>query len=598
MSDPVNRCEAHSVVFVVKEGDPEMAVVEDDIRQDLAKIGIKVETLFVDEAEYIKREENGDYNLFFTRSWGAPYDPHTYLSSWDNPAHVEYSASGNLESPLTREKLMEKIAKVQKMNDQVEIRATWREILEDIHQQAIFLPLWGTRVPYVLNRRLGGFVPSAQTYAYPIESIQILSGSKNVTIAPGAGGAMFTSVGDLHPHMYSPNQLFSQAWLYEGLVSYGQDGEILPALATNWEVEDINNGGGQRMTFTLRQGVTFHDGTVFSCDAVKLNFDHVLSVGASQRHSWMGSVLVMENWFCNNQGEFILETNQPFYPLLQELSYIRPFTIASPSSFLNGTGSHPELQNSCNPGAAKWEEIEALESFACAGLDSSIGTGPFKFVSREQDADGNDVSVMFAANRNYWGIVPDIDFVTLKNFANPQAVEDALLAGDLDMALGIGPLSAKQVQNLKFFHSNVVDVRHSDVLQHSLMVMNTNKYPTSDIKIRQAIIHAVNKERFIEEEFGGLEQPVGQVLPFTAPYCDVDLSPKWSYDIDKALLLACPVTLTTGSQNGLSSGGIAGVAVVGVVVFGLACFVMYMITREKQGKPLFVSDATDKGENA
>ena len=55
MSDPVNnKCEARSVVFIVKEGDPEMAVVEDDIRQDLAKIGIKVETRFGDEAEYIK----------------------------------------------------------------------------------------------------------------------------------------------------------------------------------------------------------------------------------------------------------------------------------------------------------------------------------------------------------------------------------------------------------------------------------------------------------------------------------------------------------------------------------------------------------------
>ena len=120
--------------------------------------------------------------------------------------------------------------------------------------------------------------------------------------------------------------------MYEGLVSYGQDGEIQPALATKWESEDID-GAGQRFTFTLRQGVKFHDGTAFSCEAVKLNFDHVLSDGASQRHNWMGGVLVMENWFCNDQGQFVLETNAPFYPLLQELSYIRPLMIAAPSSF-------------------------------------------------------------------------------------------------------------------------------------------------------------------------------------------------------------------------------------------------------------------------
>jgi len=600
MTDPAknNNCEDRTVVFIVKEGDPEMAVVEDDIREDLAKIGIKVELEFLDEAEYIEREMNGDYNLFFTRTWGAPYDPHTYLSSWDDPAHVEYTATGNFDGSLTRDEWLDKVAKTLKLTDDVEIRSMWKEILEDIHKQAIFLPLWGTRVPYVLNRRFAGFVPSSQTYSYPIESVQVLSGSKNVTVAPGSGGVMFTSLGDLHPHMYSPNQLFSQAWLYEGLVSYGQDGEIIPALATKWETEEIS-GAGQRITFTLRQGVKFHDGTTMTCRSVKLNFDHVLSEGASQRHIWMGAVQVMENWFCNDEGQFILETNAPFYPLLQELTYIRPLTIASPSSFPKGFDTDPELENSCNPGVAKWEEIEALENFACLGLNSSIGTGPFNFVSREQDADGNDISVLFAANQDYWGVVPDIEFLELKNFPDTQTVEDALLAGDLDMALGIGPLSAKQIQKLKFYHSDVVDVRHSDVLQHSLLVMNTNKHPTSDIKVRQAIIHAINKGRFIEDEFGGLEQPVSQLLPDSAPYCDVDLTPKWAYDLDKALLLACPSSLTNmENKSGLSQGGLAGVSIVGVAVLGLLAFVMYLISREKQGKPLFVSDNTDKGENA
>ena len=69
---------------------------------------------------------------------------------------VEYSSTGALEAPLTRDLLlMEKIANVQKLTDEVKLRAMWKEILEDLHQQAIFLPLWGTLVPYVLNRRFG-----------------------------------------------------------------------------------------------------------------------------------------------------------------------------------------------------------------------------------------------------------------------------------------------------------------------------------------------------------------------------------------------------------------------------------------------------------
>ena len=92
------------------------------------------------------------------------------------------------------------------------------------------------------------------------------------------------------------------------------------------------------------------------------------------------------------------------------------------------------------------------------------------------------------------------------------------------MALEIGPLPPKQVQDLKYYHSDKVDVRHSEVMQNALVIMNTNKAPTSDIVTRRAIIHAVDKSRFIKKEFAGLEQPVYQQMPFSAPYCNVELN--------------------------------------------------------------------------
>ena len=125
----------------------------------------------------------------------------------------------------------------------------------------------------------------------------------------------------------------------------------------------------------------------------------------------------------------------------------------------------------------------------------------------------------------------------LKYYKDQEAVNNDLLSGDLDMALGIGPLTAKQIQNLKFYHSDVVDVQHSDVLQHALMIMNTNATHTDDITTRRAIIHGIDKSRFIEKDFLGLEQPVSQLLPYSAPFCNVDLNPKRSYDVEKAELL-------------------------------------------------------------
>jgi len=50
----------------------------------------------LNSTEYTAAELEGDYHVLFTRTWGAPYDPHSYMASWAVPAHVEYSAIGNL----------------------------------------------------------------------------------------------------------------------------------------------------------------------------------------------------------------------------------------------------------------------------------------------------------------------------------------------------------------------------------------------------------------------------------------------------------------------------------------------------------------------
>lgn len=64
------------------------------------------------------------------------------MTSWAVPAHVEYSAIGNLQPPLSRDLLLAKVENVQTETDENVIRGQWREIMEDIHSQALFMPLW------------------------------------------------------------------------------------------------------------------------------------------------------------------------------------------------------------------------------------------------------------------------------------------------------------------------------------------------------------------------------------------------------------------------------------------------------------------------
>lgn len=90
-------CENLEIDFILQDDNPEMASVESDIVDNLEKIGIQVNTKFLNDTEYRDAEVQGDYHLLFTRTWGAPYDPHSYMSSWEVPSHVEYSAIGNLQ---------------------------------------------------------------------------------------------------------------------------------------------------------------------------------------------------------------------------------------------------------------------------------------------------------------------------------------------------------------------------------------------------------------------------------------------------------------------------------------------------------------------
>jgi nickel transport system substrate-binding protein len=417
-----------------------------------------------------------------------------------------------------------------------------------------------------------------------LETIRVASGSKNATINGGDDGHFVTSAGSMNPFLYSTNRFFITDWIFEGLVGYEDDGEIFPVLASSWVQERTDKG--QKVTFTLREGVQFHDGSDWNCSVAKLNFDHVLAEGIRERHTWYGTPRFLSSWTCDDDGRFVLETNQPFYPLLQELTYIRPLVFASANSFAYGFDSHPERHNSCDD--------PTQPDVTCMGLKAPIGTGPFKYISREPlpGDETIDAKVTFSRNENYWGTVPDIEFLELRYYPDNKAVYDALLSGDLDMAMGIGPLTPLQVQDIKFNHSDQFDVRHSEVTQNSILIMNTAKAPTDDINVRRAIIHALDKAFFVEKEFAGLEQPTSQMMPFSLPFCDVDLTPKWSYDFVKAASLNCPV------NSDLSAGGIAGIVVATIAFVTLMSFLFVMIRREKSGKPIFSAEQVDTAEKA
>lgn len=523
-------CKEHTLDFVVLEGDATLAAIEDDIRAQLAPLGITVNTRMLEKEAFNTAMTTGDFHMCFSETWGAPYDPTSYATGWMANDEAHYSAMSGLAGSGSRANVFAKIDAALAAETEADRQKLWEEFHILVHESAINFPLWGKRIPSVLNQRLGGYYAGFQQFDYPVHKIVVVSGSKTVTIAPGAQTGLFQSVGPMNPHGYRPNEFFSNNWIYEGLVSYGSDGSIVPALAESW------TESGNTVTFKLRAGVKFHDGEDWNCDVAKLNFNHVLEgeLATSAWHGWYRLPLVLSNWTCNSDGDFVLTTSSPHATLMQELSFIRPLRMLSPASFATNASDGHLTNNSCPPG---WSGD--LTAIHCSGITSPVGTGPFKYVSRSEDGD-KDAEVVFHRFDDYWGGPPDIEVLKIKYYETASAVKAALLDGSLDMVAGAGVLAPADLTDFKTTHASDFYTFESRVLMHSLVILNSGKSPTDDIQVRKAIIHGVDKAAIIKRELGGDAVVVDRLFPESAPYCQVELTPRWDYDIEKATMLNCP----------------------------------------------------------
>jgi nickel transport system substrate-binding protein len=305
-----------------------------------------------------------------------------------------------------------------------------------------------------------------------------------------------SNVGELNPHLYSPNQMFAQALLYESLVKYGEGNKVLPWLAEKWAV----SSDGKVYTFELRKDVKFTDGTSFNAEAVRKNFEAVMM--NNERHKWLELVAQIDKAEAVDEFTFRLTMKNAYYPTLQELCLIRPLRFMSPKAM-------PEDGNTSK------------------GIKKAVGTGPWMLVeSRKGEFD------LFERNDHYWGTKPKFRKLLVKVISDPTTRAVAMETGLIDLIHGDAGHGSSQISLdafERFASMPDYETQVSQPLASRVVALNTNRGPTTDLAVRRAIQHAVNKAALVRAIFYGVEQQADTLYPADTPYCDLGLN-QYVYD--------------------------------------------------------------------
>ena len=279
--------------------------------------------------------------------------------------------------------------------------------------------------------------------------------------------------------------------------------ELIPALATSWEISE----DGLEYTFYLREGVKFHDGTPFDAAVAKFNFDRFWN--ESSPHFYAKSkafVAAYTRWIENveviDDITIKVTLNAPNYEWIRSglQSYGQPLMI-SPT---------------------------AVETFGNEGVAlNPIGTGPFKFVEREQG-----VKTVIERNPDYWGRKAKLDRVIFRPLEDPATRINALRTGEIDMT-NTPPWDDIQDLVDEGFHLTI-----NENVPFIWFIHLNNRHPIlQDVRVRRAMNMAVDRESLVREIFAGTGRAeYGMLSPGTVAY-DPNFS---SYDYDpegaKALL--------------------------------------------------------------
>lgn len=271
--------------------------------------------------------------------------------------------------------------------------------------------------------------------------------------------------------------------IYEGLVKPDSDGNMVPAVASEYTMD----AEGKTYTFTLRDGVKFHDGTPVTVEDIQYSIERCADTSGE------GTLLVPA--FSNIEGvEIVDEKTVKIHLVDADTEFISELTVAIIP------------QNNADPDGV------------------AIGTGPYQFVSRSiQD------NILLTRFEDYWGTKANIKDITLKIIADGDMIVTNLKSGAIDMFCRLTTDQANELAGSDF------DVYEGTMNLVQALYLNNDFEPFQDVRVRQALCYAIDTQGILELGFEGKGTIIGSsMFPAFGKYYMEELASLYPVDIEKA----------------------------------------------------------------
>lgn len=142
--------------------------ISEFMQNDLKNVGVSLKITGEEKQAFLDRQKSGEFDLMYSLSWGTPYDPQSYLSSWRIPAHGDYQAQIGLDK---KEWLDESITAVMIESSEEQRKKMYADILTYIHEEGVYIPLTYSRTKAVHVPELKGVAFNVSQYEVPFEKM-------------------------------------------------------------------------------------------------------------------------------------------------------------------------------------------------------------------------------------------------------------------------------------------------------------------------------------------------------------------------------------------------------------------------------------------